>query len=78
MGGRPVQTLRPSLTGQLSAGNIDATTYREERNLNKWDGPFSEIDPKKGIRNGKDDVGFSGAPDTVDMLDAIEIGKYTT
>ena len=26
-----MQTLRPSLTGQLSAGNIDVTTYREER-----------------------------------------------
>ena len=61
-------TLDPGETVQLDL----------EINLNKWDGPFSEIDPKKGIRNAKDDVGFSGAPDTVDTLDAIKIGKYTT
>jgi hypothetical protein len=50
-----------------------------EIDLSEWSNQYiGDVDPKQGIRNAQEDLGFTDGLDTVDMLDAIEIGKYTT
>jgi hypothetical protein len=63
-------SLDPGETVQLDL-KIDLGTYTENAFGNT-------VDPKKGIRNAQESLGFTAGLDTVDMLDAIKIGKYTT
>ena len=63
-------SLDPGETVQLDL-KIDLGTYTETAFNNT-------VDPKKGIRNAQESLGFTAGLDTVDMLDAIKIGKYTT
>lgn len=47
-----------------------------EIDLTPWGGRTTSIDPKEGIRNAIDNPGFTGGLETVDLLEAIEIGRW--
>lgn len=48
-----------------------------EIDLTPWGGRTTSVDPKIGIRNATGNRGFTGGADTVDLLDAIEIGRWS-
>lgn len=65
----------PDDSAPLSAG--ETVQLDLEIDLGTYGTRFNTFDPKQGIRNAQKGIGFGSGVDTVDLLDAITIGKFT-
>ena len=65
----------PAESAPLLAG--ETVQLDLEIDLGTYGTRFTTYDPKQGIKNAQEGLGFGGGVDTVNLLDAIKIGKFS-